>query len=126
MGLICYVLYLPVKKLAYYLNTGSLSPPQPPSFLPSRCPATRVPPSFAFLPSATLQDPPFPLSSPPFARKQQQAFLNDSIKGKLLNTFSNVNALYRSFLQFRLSTRSIQRSEWRFLTPLFLLQNFRH
>lgn len=25
MGLICYVLYLPVKKLAYYLNTGSLA-----------------------------------------------------------------------------------------------------
>lgn len=108
MGLICYVLYLPVKKLAYYLNTGS---PQPP-FLPS------VPgnsgSSFFHFPFATLQDSPFPLSSPlaRSTRKQQQGFLNDSMKGKLLNTFhvSNVNA-YRStmFLQFRPSTPQLDR-----------------
>lgn len=41
MGLICYVLYLPVKELAYYLNTGSLASD-------SMEPQT-VPPSFAFL-----------------------------------------------------------------------------
>lgn len=46
MGLICYVLYLPVKKLAYYLNTGSPSPP----FLPSMPGNSASPPSFTFPP----------------------------------------------------------------------------
>lgn len=122
MGLICYVLYLPVKKLAYYLNTGS---PQPP-FLPS------VPgnsgSSFFHFPSATLQDPPFPLSSPlaRSTRKQQQGFLNDSMKGKLLNTFhvSNVNALDRPCsYSFVHQLRNLIDSD-PIRAPL-LLQNFR-